>query len=67
MPSGTSFNIKSNGLIPRVDMPPLVSPRPLKTDANGDSNTSAAAGGDLIAKVVGQAPKGIGGNVDLTI
>ena len=66
MPSGTSLNVNTNGLIPRASMPPLVSPRPLKTDASGDANTGTAAGGDLISKVVGQGFQGVGGNVDLT-
>lgn len=54
MPSSASFNVNSNGLIPRASIPPLVSPRPLKVDATGDSNT--AAGRDLIARVLGQGP-----------
>lgn len=66
MPGGASINVNSNGLIPRSSMPPLVSPKPLKADANGDSNTSTAAAGDLISKVVGQGFQGVGGNVDLT-
>lgn len=66
MPSGTSLNVNSNGLIPRASMPPLVSPRPIKPDPNGNSNTSTAAAGDLISKVVGQAFQGVGGNIDLT-
>lgn len=67
MPSRVALNVNSNGLIPKASVPPLVNSRPLKVDANGDSNTPVAAGGDLIARVVGQAPNGVGGNVDLTI
>ena len=47
-------------------MPPLVRPRPLKTDPSGDANTSSAAAGDLISKVVIQGAQGVGGNIDLT-
>jgi hypothetical protein len=63
MPSSASFSVNSNGLIPKASMPPLVSPSPLKPDANGNSNTAA---GDLIARVVGQSTQGVGENVDLT-
>ncbi len=66
MPSSASFSINSNGLIPTASMPQLVSPRPLKSDANGNSNTDTAAAGDLIARVVGQSTQGVGENVDLT-
>ena len=64
MPSSASFSVNSNGLIPKASMPPLVNPSPLKPDANGNSNTDTAA--DLIARVVGQSPQGVGENVDLT-
>jgi hypothetical protein len=66
MPIGTSLNVNSNGLIPRASMPPLTSPRPLKTDPNGNANTNSAAGGDLVAKVVGQSAQGIGSIVDFS-
>jgi hypothetical protein len=65
MPSGASLNVNSNGLIPRATTPPLISPRPLKSDPSGTSNTNTAAGGDLIARVVGQASQGVGGNIDV--
>ena len=65
MPSGATLNVNSNGLIPRSSMPPLVSTTPLKSDANGNSNTVSAAAGDLIGKVVSQGAQGVGSNVDL--
>lgn len=66
MPSSASFSVNSNGLIPRASMPPLVSSRPLKPDANGSSNTDTAAAGDLIAKALKPSSLGVGENVDLT-
>jgi len=65
MPSGTSINVNSNGLIPRSNMPPLIRPRPLRSDANGNANTSSAAAGDLISKAVIQAQQSVGGNIDI--
>jgi hypothetical protein len=65
MPSGTSINVNSNGLIPKASMPPLTSARPLKADARGDANTSSAAGGDLISRVIVQGSKNVGGNIDV--
>lgn len=67
MPSGVSFKINSNGLIPRSSMPPLTQPRPLKADPNGTANTNTAAGGDLIAKVVSQSSMGVGVNIDIIV
>ena len=65
MPSETSLSVNSGSLLARPSTPTLVNPKPIKVDANGDSNSQTAAAGDLITKVVGEAFQGVGGNVDL--
>ena len=64
----SSPTVNSNGLLPSTSMPPLTSGHPIKIDSGNTSNTSSAAGADLISRAVNRAsPNGVGVSIDMTV